>query len=208
MATAALAALGAFGAPATVRAAEFHCSVVPCRLTAGPDGTAQTAHQVIVFENELKTEAFAITCGGLKGNATFVPNTTSEFTLTSLAYESCKISGAGTFLTMNGCGYLLKANGEMQVLCPEGKAIEWKFLECVLSIPGQLTKGVGYTTLGTSPNREITVSLNGVGLVVVGSGNCSGVINTNQPLRATITTGNAILTAETEAGVMADTWYQ
>jgi hypothetical protein len=44
MALAALEAISASGA----QAAEFHCTVEPCRVTLKPDGTGKTAHHVLV----------------------------------------------------------------------------------------------------------------------------------------------------------------
>src|ERR1044071_4586469 len=71
----ALAAFGALGA-AGAQAAEFHCSVEPCRYTLKPDGTGKTAHHV--FRIVKGETSGAVICTTLSGEATSAKKTTTE----------------------------------------------------------------------------------------------------------------------------------
>lgn len=222
----ALTALGAIAASAHA-ADEFHCSVNPCRLTLKTDGTGATAHQVFVVENAAKTESASFTCESLRGEAEFSGTVTNDITLgwtvgttDREAYDNCKINGSpGVVWHMNSCKYTLTGGAggrtepgtaEVHILCNAGDVIEMTLPSstCVFRIGPQTLSGVGYHNVGTSPNREITVTTNLAGIVVTATAGCSVIINPNQTLIGTRTTGNFLITGETPAGVMADAWFE
>jgi len=197
----ALLALGAIA-----HGAEFHCSVVPCRFTTRPDGTGKEAHHVFIIENETRSESIGFTCEQVTGAATNPHPPTTELTLSEIVYDGCKSGGiAEATIATNGCTYLLKSNGEMHLTCPAGKKLELRALNCVISIGEQWLSGVSYTTIGTTPSREITLSFNVAGIALTVSKACG--FNPEHIFVGTYTTGNTILTGESEAGVMADAWF-
>lgn len=211
-AAAALTALGAIGASGA-QAAEFHCAVEPCRYTLKPDGTGKTAHQVMILENQSTSESVSFTCPTLSGEGTSNASTASELTLTNLAYQGeCKGAGSISFeWSMNGCDYHLTASGQMTITCPEGEVIETQSATgCVYTIgPQGPLNGVSYHTIGTSPNREITMSMDIHGITMEALGTkAECLIDPDQDLELTYTTGNTILTAETHAGEMVDGWWE
>jgi len=215
-------ALGAFGATAAGAHAadEFHCSVNPCRGTLKPDGAGKSAHQVWILENEATTESLSMTCEGMTGESEAVGNVFVELTLFNVAYQNCTANGAvGILVFMNGCDYKFGSAGgradeaKVKLECPTGKKVEIKFGTCVISISGGFeSSGVGYTTIGTSPTREVTITVNHAIIpasnITVSGTKAACLINHEQSLFATNTTGNVILTGETPAGVMADAWYE
>jgi hypothetical protein len=212
-----LVALGAFSAAGANAAHEFHCSVSPCKLTAKQDGTGATGHQVFVIENLAKTEALAYTCHEFGADAEISGNTSNEFTLTGIEYKICTINGSpGLTWHMNGCHYRFTGGtagatdgAETHVECPGSNKIQLTLngTGCTIEIGPQTLTGAGYHTIGTTPNREITVTVKNMGgVAVTAKGVCT--INTNQPLVGTWTTGNFVMTGETTAGgVMTDAWF-
>jgi hypothetical protein len=203
----ALVAFGAVGASGA-QAAEFHCSVAPCVLTPGLDGTAKNSHHVFIVENEAKTESVSFTCNQITGSAQSSTKTATTVTLKGISYDTCTVNGSPPVtVDMNGCEYeFTNANG-VNILCPEGKEIEVTVTNCTFKIAGgQKLGGIGYTTIGTEPNREVTISTNVTGIAVTASNPCA-FINPSQKLIGRYTTGNTIVTGETTGGVMADAWY-
>jgi hypothetical protein len=82
---------------------------------------------------------------------------------------------------------------------------------CTLSIAAQTpSNGVGYHNEGVTPSRVVTVTTNVHGVVVTASAGCSALINPNQTLEGTFTTGNLLLTGESDDGkdTMADAWFE
>ncbi len=131
--------------------------------------------------------------------------------------EHCTVNGsAGLTVDTNECeARIFSAGGttdsaEATLICPAGKKVQATYNGCILEVPGgQTFKGGGYTTIGTSPTREVTVT----GSTTVTQLEFTGtkaqcLINPAQKLLGTVTTANAIVTAETAAGVMADAWYE
>src|SRR4051795_12699309 len=102
----ALAALGAVSASGA-QAAEFHCSVSPCTLTPKADGTEKNSHHVFIVKQG--AVSVATTCKTITGDATYVGETTSEITFTSVAYDNCTVAGAASTVKMNECDYLFTA---------------------------------------------------------------------------------------------------
>jgi Tfp pilus assembly protein PilV len=202
----ALTAFGAIGV-AGAQAVEFHCSVQPCKLTPNLDGTAKNAHHVIIIENQDKTESAQLTCNQITGHANSATTTFSSFTLTNIAYDTCTINGSPpAVVDMNGCEYEFTASGGLKILCPVGKQIEITVTGCTFKIPAQSLTGAGYATVGSAPNREVTLSIKSSSMVVTASTPCA-FIDPAQVIVGTYTTGNTLITGETSGGAMADHWY-
>jgi len=216
----ALAAIGAVSASGA-QAANFHCNTTNCRYTLRADGTGTTAHHVFIVETSNTSNSVSFTCAELKGEGTTAAETVSEVTVEKLEYPEagCKVNGSpGVKVDMNGCKYVFKSVGTVSVTgCTNAaKAIEVTITGgCVFSIPeasvSNLT-GIVYHTIGTTPNREVTVETNHVTIngitnngapcdALIGAGHSSGLVGT-------YTTGNTIVTGETSAGVMKDAWFE
>jgi len=212
LAAMALTALGAVGSPGA-QAAEFHCSVQPCTWTILPDGAvpSKISHHVFVVRNSIG-ETVSTTCNQLTGQATTATKTATTLTFTNLAYDGCIAFGEPYEVKFNGCDYTLTSHGQFGVTCPEGKTIEKITPGCVKTI-GTFSHlaGVTFTNTGTSPNRQITVSISVKGIPVTAHGTKAGCgFDPNKvPITAEYTTGNILLTAETDpGGVMADGWWE
>jgi len=214
----ALAAFGVLNASGAQAAAEFHCSVEPCVGVLKPDEVVntKTSHQVFIIENAEKTESLSFTCGSLSGKAKINTKTSSVVeagSFSALAYSECLVNGgAALTIDMNGCKYNLTAAGTATITgCTSAsKSIEATMTGCTISVPEQGPLGtVSYHNIGTSPNREVTIQPSIKEIKVTASGtqaNCG--INPQQTLIATQTTGNVIVTGQTEPGVMADAWWE
>jgi len=222
--------LTALGITASAHAAdEFHCSTFPCRGKLSTDGTGAAAHHVLIFENETKTESVSFTCGSLRGTAEFVSGTDLSLgwvkgSTDREAYVECKINGTpGVVIHMNGCKYTFTGGAlgrtdraELHLLCGVEEEMEITIPEstCVFGIPPQTmgggtgnSGGVGYTTSGTPPNRELTFTINAHQIVVKKKGNCEAIIKA-AVIEGTYTTGNTLVTGQTSAGVMAEAWFE
>jgi hypothetical protein len=153
-AVAVLTALDALGASG-VHAAEFHCSVEPCRVTLKPDGTGKTAHQVFIIRNAAESVSF--TCASVSGEATMATKTKKELTVTNVEYQGCFTIGTEARVKMNECDYLFGAEGEFSIKCPAGKKIEWIVLGCTATIGEQgPLPGMKYHDAGITKS-ELTV---------------------------------------------------
>jgi hypothetical protein len=205
----ALAASGALGVSG-VQAAEFHCSVEPCRVTLKPDGAvpSKTAHQVFILSSG--ESAFSLTCEKVSGEATSLTKTTSELTLTNISYTCSNFT-----MKMNGCTYRITASGTTTIICPEGKSIELVigniFQECIYTIPSQGPLG-GLTYHDAEPKKkeQITVEnqLSEVKLVLDG-GQVKCGLNPEKEPKLQVTTGNTILSSESDpGGVIANLWWE
>jgi hypothetical protein len=111
---------------------------------------------------------------------------------------------------MNGCDYLFTSNGEMHLKCPAGKKIEMIAPEigCTISIGEQTLTGASYKTIGTPPNREITLSIAIFNIAATANNKCEAFGIKEGAVVGEYTTGNTILTAHTESGVMAEAWFE
>ena len=198
-ATAALVAFGALAATGA-QAAEFHCSVEPCRVTMKQDGTGKTAHHVISFTNGVST--IQTTCNAVTGEATMSSKTSAELTVSNIKGEGCTIAGQFSTLTSNGCHYLIKSAGTLTITCPVGKEIENNGVGCNYNIPAQgPIKGVGLHNIGTT---EVTGELK-VPLTV----NATGASCPWGAVSGEFVTGNVLLTGETDpGGAMANLWWE
>jgi len=187
---------------------------------------------VFIVENAAKTESVSFTCGSLRGTAEFVSATDISLGWSTAtgedrtAYDECKVNGSpGMVWHMNGCSYTFTGGAggrtepgtaQIHILCPTGQTIETTFPSpstCVFRIGAQTLDGIGYHTIGTTPNREITVSMtiNGAGerrFFLTTGGNCEAFIKPGQELIGTYTTGNFLITGQTSAGAMLDAWFE
>lgn len=210
-----LGALGAVGSSGA-QAAEFHCSVEPCKLKLKPDETAgtKTAHHVFILRNSIG-ESISFTCNQLDGTATSSSKTFSTVTVTGLEYTGCLfvLDASEVKIRTNGCDLTLTALGKAGVTCPEGKAIEVETKTgCLVKIGSfEDREGVTFHNLGTSPNRELTVSTLVKGIPVSSSstaGQC-GFNPAKTPLTGEVTTGNSIAEAQNDStGAKVDGWWE
>jgi hypothetical protein len=203
-------AVVALATAADGRAAQLHCSVANCTYTTRSDGTVKNSHHVIIFTQGASSAA--LTCASLKGESTENAQTMETLTVKNIIYSECNFLGApSSIIKMNGCDYLLHSNGELDIRCPEGKQMELESTEtgCQFRIGAQrgLSK-VSYSTIGTAPNREVTVSTNIAGIAGVANGKCAKFGFAEGAISGDYTTGNTVLTGETAAGVMADAWFE
>jgi hypothetical protein len=220
----ALAALGAISASGA-QAAEYHCTVEPCRGTLKPDGTTKTAHHVFIVKGktgsgELVSGSF--TCGQLTGEGLSNTKTTKEFTVTELACDECNIAGTPCTVDFNGCDYHFVAGppSTVTIKCPAGKQIEITIksagvLKCTIDIPAQgPLGGISYHDAGTT-KTELTVEtavkdITGINATpAAGGGSCIPFFGFNGlATEGEYTTGNVIVTGETTAGMHGGAWYE
>ena len=219
----ALAALGAIAA-SSASAALFHCEKAePCRATLKPDETAgtKTAHHVFIVKGKNgagESVSGSFTCNQLTGEGT-AKETSSELTITGLAYDSCNIAGTPVTVDMNGCDYLFAAGppGTVTVTCPEGKQIELTVIaagvtKCVVTVGSQgPLAGITYhdAKVGGVAKTEITVEALVKNIHGFAHKGCLAYLGFEGTFtEAEYTTGNTIVTGETTAGVHVATWYE
>jgi hypothetical protein len=232
----ALAAFGAFSASAHAAEEKFHCSVEPCTWTLQPDEAAgtTTAHHVFVVKGTTAAGAEAsvsFTCNQLTGHATSAVKTPTELTFTNLTYtnsanvDKCKVGASETVtVDFNGCHYLFTSTGgataagsEVHVQCPAGAAIVVTIKDTAcLSVTPFTSPGIKYHDSGLGGAKHIGTATANVAvpkaamhLTNVGDANCSA-IGLSTLHGATYTTGNTLITGETEAvpPVMANVWFE
>jgi hypothetical protein len=217
LAAMALAAFGVLGASGA-QAKEFHCSVEPCTATLKPDGAvgSKTAHHVFIVENKVG-ESVSFTCEQITGEGTSSKKTAKELLIKNISYDGCSVvGGSAVTVKMNGCKYLFKAEpGTVTIQeCETGKHIEINLetgCQFTIGAQGPLT-GIAYHTSGVAPNREMTVETNVKGIVTTiseGGTKAKCGITPEATLEGTYTTGNTIVTGETDpGGGMAETWFE
>jgi len=226
LAAMALTAFGALNAAGAHAAEEkFHCSVEPCRVRVGPDGTGATAHHVFVV-SDTRGHSLSFTCPNVTGEANSATKTTTELRLENIVYPTtCTVNGSGVVhVRMNGCTFLFRSTGggtvagaEVHVECPGVPHIEIEITNaggatlCTLLVtPQTLASGVKYHNI-VGPPRELTVEVNVPGIVVeptAGDTLAGCQIDPSEPWTGKYTTGNTIATGETNAGVMAEAWFE
>jgi len=162
---AAVFAMSALAASSAL-AAEFHSAAAPATIS----GNQSTSH---VFT----TSAGTFTCKVATFSGTTASKTASSQTLTP-KYESCTAFGfLNVPVVINGCGYVFQASGVTEIECPAGKAIEIAWPGCTTKIKEQKPAGsLEYTTVGTTPNRDIRVhtSLSGIAYDECGTARTNG----------------------------------
>lgn len=209
----ALVALGAFAASGA-QAAEFRCSVEPCRYTAKPDGVGKTTHQVFVASNAAG-ESVLFTCQQLTGVATTAGKTTSELTFSSLGLGlPCSVNSSTTVtIILNGCHFTYGASGTFSIKgCLGGGGFELNAPStgCALNVPEQgPVSGVKFHNVGeeSKTTTEITAEVSGLPLSGSVTKQC-GIDLSKTPITVEYKTGNFLITSETDpGGVMANAWW-
>ena len=89
-------------------------------------------------------------------------------------FGKCRIAGdpKGAKVNMNGCDYVLHANGETDVVCPEGKTIviTIALLKCTITIGAQTgLKSLEYTN-NADGTVTVTSAIAGIRYTMKGSG--------------------------------------
>jgi hypothetical protein len=202
---AALAAVCALGL-SSAQAAEFHCSVEPCRVTVKPDGTGKTRHQVFVIGNG--SESISFTCNEVSGEGTPLVKTSLELTISKIEYQTCAVIGTAVAIKMNGCDYLLTAEGKFSIKCPPGQKIEWNVLGCTATIGAQgPLSGVKFSNISSKSEITMETAVKGIKGTLDGP-EC--VMKLGEFTAGEIVTGNVILTAETDnaEAKMASFWWE
>ncbi len=221
LAAAALTAFSALGASSAQAAPEFHCNVEPCTFTLQPDEVSgtETAHHVIQVDDLVQKTSIAYACNRITGTGTIKGKTATEITFEKVGYDGCKlVGGFGATVKMNGCDYLFKTTatapeGTLTIQgCEAGKSIEFEAEKsgCKTTIPEQgPLSGVVYH-LHKAKFEEITAELSIKKISVTLDGDLAKCgIEPKHFLEATYTTGNTIITGESDpGGVMANAWYE
>jgi hypothetical protein len=210
----AVTAFGAFAASGA-QAAEFHCSVEPCRYTTEPDGTAGTkaAHHVIVLTNTLG-QSNSITCNQLTGQGTTSTKTATTLNLTNASYHTCTFIGQPTIVQMNGCEYQITSHGTLSILCPTGGKIVFQVPNCKVEIGEQLNlHELTYHNIGTPGTTSTKVTfeahVTNIAATMTGTQPGCGGVDPTKAVTGNYTTGNTILSAETDSTppVAAEAWW-
>jgi len=193
-------ALGAFGVfnAAGAQAAEFHCSVEPCRYTLTRDGTEETAHHVFVLKNA-KKETISFTCESLSGEGTSALKTAATLTVTNPAYTNCESVLGKATVEMNGCEYKFTSSGTVTIVCPGTNKIDIKAsATCTVQVgPQGPLNGITYHNLNKGSGKgSVTVSAKVAGIASTVTGSCGTFDITSTPITSEYTTGNTIVTAE------------
>jgi hypothetical protein len=212
---AAAMSLAVFGVAAvsTGQAAEFHCSVEPCRYTMKPDGTVgfKTAHHVFAI-NEGEG-IVTVTCAKVEGEGTSSTKTAKELTITNLGgLLPCTLNGEAASVVLNSCGYLYSSAGELTIKCPFGKGMEFVGPGCRMVIaPQGPLPGIKYYDAGATKS-ELTVetSVQKLKGELIGSKAGCGGVEPGAFTEGEYKTGNAILTGETDnaEAKMANVWWE
>ncbi len=212
LATVALSAYGALSS-AAAQAAEFHCSVQPCRVTISADGAGATGHHVINITNSV-SETLSVTCKKISGEGVLGTKTAAALVLTKLSYQECTANG-GVAVTVNtnGCQYKLTA-GEMAIEgCTLGKEIEFKLATgCTVTMPEQAgLKTIEYHNIGDESKNTTVITMKmkfGYNGFYDGNSETCLINVTKTPLLSEYATGNSLLTGETDGGgVMSNLWW-
>ena len=210
-------ALGAFGVfnAAGAQAAEFHCSVEPCRFTLSTDGTEETAHHVFAIKNA-KGESITLTCESLTGEGTSTPKTAPSLTITNPNYDKCASVLGKTTVDMNGCEFKFSAAGTVTVVCPTAKRIvDTASASCRVEVgPQGPLNGIGFHNINKGSGKgDVTVTVKVPGIVIAGTsaeGTCGTFKIGATPLTAEYTTGNTTVTAEkdNELNERVEGWWE
>jgi hypothetical protein len=133
--------------------------------------------------------------------------------LFTVSYDTCTFAGQPAEVVMNGCKYKFNASGVVTIEgCEAGKGIEIKIEGCTATIPAQgPLSTVKYTTLGAEPSRTVTAetAVTKISGTLDGTKAKCGGMEIGAFSEGEYTTGNTIVTAETDASpaVMADGWW-
>ncbi len=176
LAAMALTAFGALNVASAHAAEKFHCSVEPCRVRVGADGTGATEgatrHQVFVIK-DTSTHSTSITCESISGEATSANKEESELRLENIAYNGpCTMNGSGNLeVNLHGCTYKFRSEhgaqastgAKVAIECPTAAHIQITVRNeksetlCTLEVTPQEVTGVRYHNIPTGAKTEVTV---------------------------------------------------
>ena len=207
-------------AASSAHAAEekFHCSVAPCTVTLKPDGTGTNTHHVFIIKNSLG-ESASFTCKALDGEGTSAAAANTELTIKALNYTECNGNGQPVVVRMNECDYKFTSAGgssvagaQIHIECPTAKHIEIEVtgLGCRYEVTPQTVTGAHYTSINSKVETTVGASVPTItteGPFPAEKESC--LIKKSPPLTSSYTTGNTIVTGETDpGGVMASAWWE
>lgn len=203
LAVAAVLALTALAASAA-SAAEFHGEEGNLTLS----GTQTTI-------NVFRTDAGEVTCKKASFSGTTTAATVTSVTVTP-SYSECHAIFFGLTVNVtvdvNGCAYIIGANGHVTLECPENKHIEVTAPGCTTTIKAannQTMESVSFTNEGTTTGRSIIVDSNITNIAyeedTVGTNTCAS------PGKATtggIYTGSVTVSAKNGGGTAKGIWWE
>jgi hypothetical protein len=189
----AMAVLIASAVAASSAGAEFETDTENVTITSTADGTGKNAHWVI------DVAGGSITCPGAEVKST--PIASRVF---ATMFVTVKMTGTCTFLgqtgtvSMNGCGFNLHSNGELDIAgtncASQPMEISVPSPPCKVTIHSQAgLKGLTFHNIKPGSVEEVTLESHVTGITYTASG--SGCPVTGAYSNGTLTTGNAILTA-------------
>ena len=177
-------ATSAIGASAA-SAAEFHSAVHPQAISA----TQTTSH---VFT----TDAGTVTCKKATFSGTTSAKTSSTITMTP-DYNECTAFGfINVPIHENGCGFILHANGTIEVECAAGKSIQITAPFCTTTV------GAQHIAAGS---KTFHVSI-GIGRDILGTIHIGKQIKYNEC--GTNKTNGSYTGSETITGASGEIWYE
>jgi hypothetical protein len=141
----------------------------------------------------------------------FLPSPQATITV-SPSYSGCTFLGvANVKVNMEGCEYRFNTpsgsgpfTGTVDVICPEGKKINFTASGCTVEVGSQTLSSVSYTNLATSP-KSVRVTSNVTKITYTGSALCPGATGTHS--NGTYS-GSAISKAETELGEVVGAYVE
>lgn len=175
----------------------FHTSEQSILITALPDGTGKTAHQVFDIAG------WPITCGGMEAQGAAAGTTFTQWTAEGVTYlpvsnGACTLGGSPVIAApkMNGCDYLFSASGQIDIQCPPEKTIHYFGIPgCELTIPAQTNSKASYHNIEVSGVKAITMEISISNLSYFSAGiECGASPGLHSDGK--YTTGNVILSAE------------
>ena len=192
----AMSAVAASAASATA----FDATSTPVKITASQEAENEHIFSVTFGNVVCKTATFS-------GEQTTSP--ASEIAVLA-NYEGCLFAGITAKVEMNGCEYVLKATGKVDLACPLNKEVTVvapaapATAKCIVHVPPQTGLGTAtYTAAGTanSQTEEITLDIGITGIRYSqtegsGLGKCPTADNETTGTY----TGKALATGENLAG--------
>jgi hypothetical protein len=214
MAVTAFGALAASGASAATFTAEG-AGEGTTTLTVLKDGTGKTAHQVFDIRKEPGVGVLSITCNEVTGSGHIIGASNTDATAVTPKFEGggavfpqCSFAGQSVTVENTGCNFTFTASGQLHIiseftgagnLCKYGeKSLHFNspVLNCKVEVGEQTVNGIVYHNL-----VDGTVTIEGTELAVAYKATGVGCPY-GEKTNGQYTTGNAIVTGETAAGVM------
>ena len=176
---------------------KFHSELTATTITSTADGEGAAAHHV------LDVGGGSLTCSGASFHGAQGEREVESLTLTG-EYSGCVYLGQATTVNMNGCDYVIHANGEVDVASKSGKncatePIKFSVIGCKIEIgPQSGLKEATYNNIEPEAFEEITVEAHITGVKYTATG--ALCIEPGHGLtNGEYTTGNTILTGAKES---------